>query len=153
YLLAYHAFVLAPLQAMVRGLGEMLRGDALAPLDLEKKLRARLTILGPHNLTGLALAGVDMAAWDALAVGTGLPLATLLGGHPTPIPAYNSTGLGIMPPEEAAAEAVALVAEGFTAVKIRVGRPTVEADLDAVRAVRKAIPDSVTLLSDFNQAL
>jgi mandelate racemase len=153
YLIAYHAFALDPLRGLVTALGEMVRGDPLAPFDLERKLRARLTLLGPHNLTGLALAGLDMAAWDALAVAQGLPLATLLGGRPRPVPAYNSNGLGIMPPGEAAAEAEELLAEGFRAVKIRLGRPTLEEDLAAVRAVRARIGGDVVLMSDFNQAL
>ena len=134
YLFGYHTYTLEPLRSLVRTLGEMVTGDRLAPFDLERKLRARLTLLGPHNLTGIALAGLDMAAWDALGVAHGLPLATLLGGEPRPIPAYNSNGLGIMPAEEAADEAAELVAEGFRAIKIRLGRPTLEEDLAAVRA-------------------
>jgi len=38
-------------------------------------------------------------------------------------------------------------------VKIRLGRPEATDDLAAVRAVRKALPDAIALMSDFNQAL
>ena len=81
-----------------------------------------------------------MAAWDAVALSVDLPLATLLGSAPKPIPAYNSNGLGLIAPEEAADEAEELLAEGFKAVKLRVGRQDFAADLAAVRAVRKRIP-------------
>ena len=64
-----------------------------------------------------------MAAWDALARSKGLPLARLLGGAPKPVRAYNSKGLGIMPAGAAVDEAHKLLAEGFHAAKIRVGRP------------------------------
>jgi mandelate racemase len=58
-----------------------------------------------------------------------------------------------MAPEHAAAEAVELLAGGFRAVKMRLGHVTLEEDLRAVRAVRKALPDGVHLMADFNQAL
>ncbi|MGH8704254.1 MAG: enolase C-terminal domain-like protein [Burkholderiales bacterium] len=46
-----------------------------------------------------------------------------------------------------------MVEEGFAAVKLRLGRPRAEDDLAALRAVKKAIGPSVTLMVDFNQAL
>jgi mandelate racemase len=47
----------------------------------------------------MALSGLDAVLWDALADAAGLPLATFLGARPRPIPAYNSSGLGLMSPE------------------------------------------------------
>lgn len=153
YLFGYHAFTLKPLRDLVLGLAEMVRGDLVAPLNVDRKLQARARLLGPHNLLGMALAGIDMACWDALAVAAGVPLAVLLGGSLGVVPAYNSTGLGIMPPAEAADEALALVAEGFRAIKIRLGRPNAAEDLAAVRAVRGQVSPDVLLMADFNQAL
>ncbi|MDX6417687.1 MAG: mandelate racemase, partial [Trebonia sp.] len=46
-----------------------------------------------------------------------------------------------------------LVAEGFRAIKMRLGRPSGDDDLAAVRAVRAAIGPDVVLMSDYNQAL
>ena len=77
----------------------------------------------------------------------------LLGGEPRPIPAYNSNGLGLQEAPAVADEALELVAEGFRAVKIRLGRPAPADDVAAVRAVRSALPDDVALMADFNQAL
>ena len=64
----------------------MITGDEVAPVELDKKMRSRMTLFGSRGLQGVALAGLDMAAWDALAVAAGLPLATLLGGRPDPSP-------------------------------------------------------------------
>jgi mandelate racemase len=50
-------------------------------------------------------------------------------------------------------EAQQLVAEGFSAVKLRLGRPDAAADIEALRAVKKVIGPQVTLMVDFNQAL
>ena len=131
----------------------MIAGDPLAPLDLEAKLRRQTTLIDPNGLIGLALAGLDMAAWDALARAHGLPLVTLLGGAPRAIPAYNSTGLWIRPVDGLADEAEALLAEGFRAIKLRVGRDDFAQDLAAVRAVKQRIGDRATLMCDFNQRL
>src|SRR5579864_8450777 len=107
-----------------------------------------------HSIVRMAMAGLDAAAWDALAIAAGLPLARLIGGQPKPIPAYNSCGLGLMDePEAVADEAEKLLAGGFRAVKLRLGYPTAQQDLAALRAVRKRIGDGVALMVDYNQAL
>jgi mandelate racemase len=152
YLFAITPMALKPLTAMVTEMSQLLAGDELLPFEIERKLTQRFTLLGLAGLQRLAQSGIDMAAWDALARARGLPLARLLGGAPKPVKAYNSKGLGIMP-AAAVDEAHRLLAEGFHAAKIRVGRPDAREDLAVVRAVRKAVGDDVTLMCDYNQAL
>lgn len=144
---------LPPVVKAVEAMAEMVKGDAVAPFEIEKKLRARYALLGVHNLILFAMSGIDMAAWDALAQSLRQPLVRLLGGAPRPIPAYNSKGLGIVPLRELESEAVDLVEEGFRAVKLRLGRAEAKADMEALRAVKKAIGADITLMVDFNQAL
>jgi mandelate racemase len=152
YLFAFSPFALRPLSTLVEELGAMLPGRALVPLEIERALRQQFTLLGgARNLAGLALSGLDMAAWDALAVAHGLPLARLLGGQPRPIQAYNS--LGMIPASAARDAAEQTVARGFRALKIKVGWPSLEDDLAVVRAVRGALPEAVRLMVDFNQSL
>jgi mandelate racemase len=144
---------LAPMASLVAAMTEMVKGDEVAPLDIERKLRARYALLGVHNVVLIAMAGIDMAAWDAFAQSLGQPLVRALGAAPRPIPAYNSKGLGIMDLKALVAEARDLVGEGFRAVKLRMGRPEARADMEALRAVKQAIGPDVTLMVDFNQAL
>jgi mandelate racemase len=151
YLFGYHTFTLGPLRELVLALGEIVKGDELAPVELDKKLRARMALFGTRGLQGMAIAGIDMAAWDALAVSAGVPLANLLGGRPRPIPAYNS--LGMIPPREAADAAVKTVAAGFTAMKVKIGWPTLAEDLAVVRSARKMLGNEAALMVDFNQSL
>jgi mandelate racemase len=153
YLFAIGRHNLAPIAKLVEAMAEMLKGDEVAPFDLERKLRARYTLLGVHNIVLFAMAGIDMAAWDALGHSLGQPLARLLGSTPRPIPAYNSKGLGILPEKELVKEAVELLEEGFRAVKLRMGRPAARDDLQMLRAVKKQIGADATLMVDFNQAL
>ncbi len=153
YLFCYTPLALKPVVSLVDAIGKLIAGDALTPVDVDRKLQRRFTLLGSQGLTGMAVAGVDMACWDALAVATGLPLARLLGGAPRPVPAYNSCGLGLIGAQRAPEEARALCAGGFRAIKVRLGYPTLAEDLEVVRGVRKAIPDGVLLMSDYNQSL
>ena len=139
--------------ALVEAMAGLLKGDAVAPFEIEKKLRARYTLLGVHNIVLFAMSAIDMCAWDALGRALGQPVVRLLGGEPRAVAAYNSTGLGILNMKELSKEAEQLVAEGFSAIKLRLGRPTAAADIEALRAVKKAIGPKVTLMVDFNQAL
>src|SRR5437660_4944564 len=153
YLFAYSDLGARTLRQLLAGISEMVRGDAVAPVAIAKKLHARFTLLGREGLPTIALSGLDVALWDAQARATGLPLARLLGGELHPVPAYNSNGLGIAPPEKLADEAMELLAEGFHAIKLRLGRKTLWEDLLATRAVRARIPAETLLMTDFNQAL
>ena len=153
YLFCYMRAAAAPIANVVRDAFETLRGDRVAPLELAAKLSRAYRLLGRTGLVGMALAGLDVAFWDALAVAAGLPLAEFLGGSACPIAAYNSNGLGLIEPECAADEAESLLDRGFQAVKMRLGRSDPRADLAAVRAVRSRLPDSISLMADYNQAL
>ena len=153
YLFGVARHHLPPLAKLLDAMAAMVQGDEVAPLELERKLRARYALLGVHNIVLFAIAGIDMAAWDAFAQAHQVPLVRLLGGAPRPIPAYNSRGLGIMEPAKLAAEALELVAEGFRAVKLRLGRPRAREDLEALRAVKHALGPDVVLMVDFNQGL
>jgi mandelate racemase len=144
---------LPALAKLVEAMAEMLKGDELAPFDIEKKLRARYALLGVHNIVLFAMSGIDMAVWDALGQALGQPLVRLLGAAPRPIPAYNSNGLGLMPLEPLLKEARQLVDEGFWAIKLRLGRPDAREDLAALRAVKEEIGPDVHLMTDFNQGL
>jgi mandelate racemase len=153
YVFCYTLIALQAVAQIIRNLEAFLKGDEVAPLVLEPKLQQRFRLIGPQGLTGIAMAGIDMAAWDALAKTSSLPLARLLGGEDRPMPAYNSCGLGIIGPERAAEEARELAQGGFRAMKIRLGYPELKIDLAVVRAVRKAVGDSMLLMTDYNQCL
>jgi mandelate racemase len=153
YLFAVGRHNLAPLAKLVEAMAEMVKGDVVAPYEIERKLRTKYALLGVHNVVLFAISGIDMAAWDALGQSLGQPLVGLLGGAPRPIPAYNSKGLGLLPLKDLPNEAVELVEEGFRAVKLRVGRATAKDDLEALRLVKQAIGPGITLMVDFNQGL
>jgi mandelate racemase len=153
YLFCYTRMAASPIASVLDDALDAVRGDRLAPMDFAIKLARRYRLIGVHGIVRMALAGLDVACWDALSLAAGLPLTSYLGGAPRPIPAYNSNGLGLMEPERAADEAEELLEGGFRAVKLRLGRANANDDLAAVRAVRRRLSDDVALMADYNQAL
>ena len=138
----------------IEDLAQAAAGQPLAPLDAYRRGLGSLHLVGREGVSLIAVSGLDMAAWDALAKAADMPLAEYLGGTIGPVPAYNSNGLWLTPLDGIAREASALVAEGgFTALKLRIGRDRLADDLAAIAAVRQAAGLDVKLMCDFNQGL
>jgi mandelate racemase len=139
---------------VIEDLAEAAKGQPVAPFDAYRRGIGSLRLVGREGVSLIAVLGLDMAAWDAVAKAAGLPLAVFLGGTVGPVPAYNSNGLWLTPVDELATEAAALVAEGgFTGLKLRLGREKLADDLAAIAAVREATGSEVKLMCDFNQGL
>src|SRR3954454_3690051 len=104
YLFCYLSAAAPAMAAMLDEIGRMVAGDRVAPAQLWSKLAQRFMLIGVQGVVRMAMAGLDVAAWDALALAAGVPLATFLdanvdknlGTKPQPITAYNSCGLGLM---------------------------------------------------------
>ncbi|WP_028220851.1 enolase C-terminal domain-like protein [Paraburkholderia oxyphila] len=153
YAFCYLESIARSLLPIVADLSQVLAGHAVSPVELSNAVARYFKLPGLYGPLCMVASSIDAAAWDALAVSANMPLATLLGATVTGVRAYNSNGLGLMEPSAAADEAEELVAGGFRAVKMRVGRPTFAEDLAAIRAVRNRLADDVNLMVDFNQAL
>ncbi len=139
---------------LIDDLAQAAAGQPVAPFDAYRRGVGATHLVGREGVTLIAISGLDMAAWDALAKAADLPLAEYLGGSIGPVPAYNSNGLWLTPVETLAEEANALVAEGgFAALKMRLGRERLADDLAAIAAVRDAVGADVKLMCDFNQGL
>jgi mandelate racemase len=135
-------------------LGDLLKGRTVAPVEIYDAARKSLHFVGYQGLSMIAVAGLDMAAWDALAKAADMPLCVLLGGSVGSVKSYNSNGLWLKEPEAVAAEAVQLRDEGgFSGFKLRLGRDRMEDDLAAIEAVRHTIGTNMQLMVDFNQGL
>ncbi len=93
---------------------------------------------------------LEAALWDIAGQVSGLPVSVLFGGAARGMPAYASFG-EVRSPEERAEAAMAAVAAGFRAVKIRISRDDVAGGLAAVRATRRAVGDDVGIMVDLNQ--
>jgi mandelate racemase len=154
YLFCYVRAAATAVAAMLTEVEAVSKGEAVAPIDLWAKLAKRFALIGVQGVVRMAMAGFDIACWDALAIAAGMPLASFLGAKPKPVRAYNSCGLGLTDDKAAlAAEAEKLLDGGFQALKLRLGYPTLREDLDALHAVRQCVGENVAIMVDYNQAL
>jgi len=108
---------------------------------------------GSFGLAMFGIAAVDTALWDCLGRARGLPCWQLWGAVRDRIPAYAMVGWLNYSDDEVQRICAKAVEQGFRAVKIKVGYPTLAEDVRRVEVVRKAIGDDVTLMVDANQAL
>src|SRR5262245_31762113 len=153
YLFCYRPSGARVIALLIEDAVSLIKGERVRPADIAAKLARRFALIGVTGTVRMALSGLDAAMWDALARAAGVPLASMLGGSPRAIPAYNSCGLGLMAPHAVADEAVRLVEGGFKAVKLRLGYPTLNEDLAALKAVRERLGEGIDVMVDYNQAL
>ena len=147
----YTPVALKPVAELILGLSEILCGHSLDPVSVNQLLLQRTRLIGSQGLIGMAIAGLDMALWDAQARFQELPLCRALGASPKPVKAYGGTGYdGAV---ETARQAEQWAKLGFTGVKAKIGYPSVEEDLEVVRAMRAAVGPELDLMVDYNQSL
>ena len=124
--------------------------DALDVVGVWAKIyRNQLASHGMGAASCMAMSGIDMALWDIRGKAVGWPLYKLLGGSSRAIPAYaGGISLGYQDPAALCDEVGKLVAQGYQAVKLRLG-DGVSNDALRLRAVRKAFPE-LKLMTDAN---
>jgi D-galactarolactone cycloisomerase len=142
--------------AVVQSVAPWLIGeDPLRTDYLWQMIYARLRDHGQKGIAIEGLSGIDIALWDIKGKHFGVPVHRLIGGPlRTEVQAY-ATGLYRRksgdPLRYLAEEAAGYVAEGFRAVKLKVGFG-VEEDAAVTRAVRDAIGSDIALMVDANHA-
>jgi L-alanine-DL-glutamate epimerase-like enolase superfamily enzyme len=118
----------------------------------EENLKAT-EYMGCEGLAMWGTAAIDTSIWDLLARRLGVPAAALFGRYHTGVPVYGSGGWVSYSDEQLADEVTRYVARGFAGVKIKIGSPQEDRDIERVRAVRKAIGPDRKLMVDANQGL
>lgn len=106
---------------------------------------------GRKGLAMYALSAVDIALWDVIAKRAKLPLARLLGCYRDRVPAYGDGCWISLSVDELLAEARSYVESGLWGVKVKIGSPEPQVDMERLRRVREVIPTSMRLLVDANQ--
>ena len=151
YIFGYAKLTLKPLVALIGEIGADLTGKPIAPFDLMAAMDAKFRLLGWQGLIGMAVSGLDMAFWDVLGRAAGQPMATLLGGSPRPIRAYDS--YGAVDPIADENDLRRSLERGFRGIKIKGGDGDLANDERVVKAVRALIGPDIALMLDFNQSL
>lgn len=147
----YTRAALKPVAAFLANIEELVVGGPLEPRRIEADLQARFRLLGTQGLVGMALAGLDMALWDALTRSLDQSLVRYLKGQYRPIPVY--AGIGFDGPQASARAAGHWAQRGLKGVKAKIGYPSVDEDLAVVRAIRGAVGPDMAVMVDYNQSL
>ena len=128
------------------------------PLQVEaiwNKMHLRALDYARRGVLVAAISAIDIALWDLRGKLLGQPVSVLLGGRRRESVKVYATGMYFVETDDLAdklaAEAESYAAQGFRAVKMKVGLG-VETDVRHARAVRRAIGDEVDLMVDANHA-
>ena len=127
------------------------------PFDVEVLWEELYNKIKDYGLSGFSISsisGIDIALWDIIGKAVNQPIHKLIGGaFRTQLQAY-ATGLYFKDMnrlnEEAVEEANGYVAQGFKAIKMKIGLGSITKDIDRVAAVRDAIGADVQLMVDAN---
>ena len=111
---------------------------------------------GPNFGDSLAISAIDIAIADLRGKALGLSVAQLYGGalrdrvpvYASGIPYYE----GVDPELYWVQDALALAAQGYRAIKVRIGRYDPARELPLLARMRAELPESVALMADANAA-
>lgn len=139
-------------EALLRhDIAPMATGLRADPEEVWPALWNHLHEAGGGGMTTIALAGLDLALWDAQARARGIPVCDLIGRRRDSVAVYGS-GVNLhYEIDELLAQVDRWIAQGLRAVKIKVGKPDLTEDLDRVGAVRERLGPERQLMLDANQ--
>jgi len=105
---------------------------------------------GRGGAQALAISAVDIALWDLRARRQTAPLWRVLGGFDPRVPCYAG-GIDLdFPLDALLRQTDDNLARGFRAIKMKVGRPSLHADIERVRAMRLHMGREFPLMVDAN---
>jgi L-alanine-DL-glutamate epimerase-like enolase superfamily enzyme len=106
---------------------------------------------GSGGVTTIAMAGLDLALWDAAGRAAHASVAELLGTPRTSVGVYGSGVNRHYPLDELVEQAQRWADAGYGLVKMKVGGRPLSEDVDRVAAVRETIGADTELAIDANQ--
>jgi len=123
-----------------------------------RRIRADLwKALNYHGVTGVAqfaLAATDIAIWDILGKNAGLPVYKMLGAFRDRMPVYSMCGWYYDGDEDLSRfkrQIVDAVEQGYRAVKIKVGKNSLDDDIRRIRLAQDIAGKDRRLMVDANQ--
>lgn len=109
--------------------------------------------VGRGGIASFAISAVDIALWDIRGRKRGLPLWQMAGGAGNTCNAYCG-GIDLnFDLEKLLSNIRGYLDDGYNGVKIKVGHPTLEQDVERVAAVRELIGPDITFMVDANYSM
>lgn len=127
--------------------------DATDVEELHDAMNWHVHYVGRGGVASFAISAIDIALWDLRCKAAGKPLWQMAGGVSSSCRAYAG-GIDLnFPLPKLLASIQGYLDRGFNAVKIKVGQPTLEADVERVAAVRALIGADVAFMVDANYSM
>ena len=127
--------------------------DALAIRLIHEDLKRALEEQAIHGMTMYVLTAVNVALWEIFGQETGQPVHRLVGQAKDRVPAYTMVGWMHLDLDELKEVCAKSAEQGFKAVKVKVGSPTLDEDIQRLETVRAEIGPDITVMVDANQTL
>ncbi len=148
------AVMVPALKASLDALCEQVIGED--PINVEAINHRLTTLAGSGSPAGLAtrtVSAIDVAIWDLKGKALGEPVYRLLGGFRDRVPTYYSGKLWRpYSLEELAESAAELVAQGYKAMKFRMGaEDTAAKEIARMQVMRETVGPDIDVMLDINQ--
>ena len=129
--------------------------DPSFPRRIRADLWKALEYEGVGGLAQFAIAAADIAIWDILGKAAGLPIYKMLGAYRERIPVYSMCGWYYDADDDLSKfkrQIVTAMEQGYHAVKIKVGRQSLEDDVRRIRLAMDITGKGKRVMVDANQA-
>lgn len=127
--------------------------DASQVEDIYDAMQWHLHYVARGGIASFAISAVDIALWDLRCKAAGQPLWQYIGGTSRECPAYAG-GIDLnFPLPKLLASIQGYLDRGFNAVKIKIGQPTLEEDVERIKAVRELIGPDIKFMVDANYSM
>lgn len=154
YLFTLNAVRLKAFDEMLKGFAHQVVGrDPHYVEAIWQAIWSEINPTGHKGVTISALSAIDVACWDLIGKAANKPLHHLFGACRDTVKTYASGGLWLSHTiDELLYEAQAFLDHGFRAMKLRIGKPTLQEDVERVKILRDAIGPDIELMVDANQS-
>ena len=139
---------------IVHDLAPFLLGQSVNNIDaLYDAMQWHIHYVGRGGIASFAISAIDIALWDIRGKDRGEPLWQMAGGASDRCRAYAG-GIDLnFPLPKLLTSIQGYLDRGFNAVKIKIGQPTLQADIERIAAVRDLVGPDVTFMVDANYAM
>ncbi len=127
--------------------------DAAEVEELYEEMQWHVHYVARGGIASFAISAVDIALWDLRGKATGQPLWRMAGGESDRCKAYCG-GIDLNFPLPKLLDSIqGYLDRGFNGVKIKIGQPTLEEDVERIRAVRDLIGPNIAFMVDANYSM
>jgi L-alanine-DL-glutamate epimerase-like enolase superfamily enzyme len=135
-------------------LGPALRGRDGTRIDqLFEFMEYHIHYVGRGGISSFAISAIDIALWDIRCRSLGKSLYEVAGGHDNKARAYCG-GIDLnFSLDKLLANIQGYLDRGFNGVKIKIGRPELQQDVERIKEVRSLIGPDITFMVDANYSM